>query len=136
MLENLTYTPFFYSISASIVIFLLFMGVTQSGWFAGRFGKGSVREVLVKRLYVEDVLEELEGITSVRTPSSSEEAAAPELNRLEQRLYDALGPEPMHIDDLCVQTDVDASSALVYLLSLEFKGLVRQLAGRQFFRVQ
>jgi DNA processing protein len=30
---------------------------------------------------------------------------------------------------------LDAPTALVYLLQLEFRGLVRQLAGKQFFRV-
>jgi DNA processing protein len=29
---------------------------------------------------------------------------------------------------------VDAPTALVYLLQLEFRGLVRQLAGKQFYR--
>jgi DNA processing protein len=33
-----------------------------------------------------------------------------------------------------MKTDLDPSTALVYLLGLEFKGLVRQMAGKQFFR--
>ena len=62
--------------------------------------------------------------------------AVPEVKLIaaEQRLYEALSSEPIHIDKLCLDLDIDASSALVTLLGLEFKGLVRQLAGKQFFR--
>jgi DNA processing protein len=85
---------------------------------------------------VDDILEEL-GVAAA--PPSPEAAPAPapppDLNRAEQRLYDALETEPLHIDTLCQRTNLDASSALVYLLSLEFKGLIRQMAGKQFFRV-
>jgi len=54
---------------------------------------------------------------------------------VEQTLYDVITVEPTHIDAICEQAQVDSSTALVYLLSLEFKGLVRQLAGKQFYRV-
>ncbi|MEZ4701395.1 MAG: hypothetical protein R2834_13750 [Rhodothermales bacterium] len=61
-------------------------------------------------------------------------AALPDLNPAEQALYDALGGEPVYIDALCARTGLDPSTALVYLLSLEFKGLVFQMAGKQFYR--
>lgn len=86
---------------------------------------------------VEDVLEELEGLVPVE--SDAADAARPEptadLNEVERRLYDVLTAEPRHVDALCLEADLDPSSALVYLLNLEFKGLVRQMAGRQFYRV-
>ncbi len=89
-------------------------------------------------LDVNDILEELN--VKQRPPVDADESASqpapPEsLNVIEQRLFDALGPDPMHIDALCAETDVDPSTALVYLLSLEFKGLIRQMAGKQFYRV-
>jgi len=88
---------------------------------------------------VEDVLAELGGFAEAAAAHAvSAHAAAqpklPDLNRAESKLYDALGSEPIHLDALCTETGLDAPSALVYLLSLEFKGLVRQLAGKQFFR--
>jgi len=87
-------------------------------------------------LTVEDILEELGGVAPpTPDPASTPEEPPPRLNGVEQTLYDALGPEPMHIEVLCDQTGLDASTALVYLLSLEFKGLVRQMAGKQFYRV-
>ncbi len=89
-------------------------------------------------LDVDDILDEL----NVEPPPRADRdgpAAQPappaSLNVIEQRLYDALGPDPVHIDVLCAKTEVDPSTALVYLLSLEFKGLIRQMAGKQFYRV-
>lgn len=92
---------------------------------------------------VDELLEEIEGqIESAPVPESDAEPAVaaqaaappPVLNGPEQQLYDVLTPEPVHLDTLCERSGLDASNALVYLLSLEFKGLVRQLAGKQFFR--
>ena len=80
---------------------------------------------------VDDLLGELEGIEAVSPPAPEPPA---DLNRVEQKLYDTLTTEPVHLDTLCAQTGLDAPSALVYLLNLEFRGLVRQLAGKQFFR--
>ena len=60
--------------------------------------------------------------------------APPDLNTVEQRLYDALSPDPVGLDAVCERAGLDAATALVYLLQLEFRGLVRQLAGKQFRR--
>ena len=57
-----------------------------------------------------------------------------DLTNVERRLLGALGPEPAPLDVVCDASGVDASEALVYLLQLEFRGLVRQLAGKQFAR--
>lgn len=92
-------------------------------------------------LTVDDILEELPAY--MQPPTAEEDASADEipdapledLNAVEQRLLEALDSEPTHIDALCAEADLDPSSALVYLLSLEFKGLVRQMAGKQFYRV-
>jgi len=90
---------------------------------------------------VDELLEEIEGQLGPSTPVASANAEAskpvealPVLNGPEKKLYDALTTEPMHLDLLCERSGLDTSNALVYLLSLEFKGLVRQLAGKQFFR--
>jgi DNA processing protein len=91
---------------------------------------------------VDELLEEIEGqlgpSPALRASADAEGAKPveplPVLNGPETKLYDALTTEPMHLDLLCERSGLDTSNALVYLLSLEFKGLVRQLAGKQFFR--
>ena len=85
---------------------------------------------------VDELLDEIRGQVEVEREEGSA-APAPEpptLNGPERKLYDALTAEPLGLDALCERAGLDASNALVYLLSLEFKGLVRQLAGKQFFR--
>ena len=67
--------------------------------------------------------------------AASTDTATPDLEGPEQTLYEQLGPDPVHIDDLCEAAGMDASTALVHLLSLEFKGLARQMAGKQFYKV-
>lgn len=81
---------------------------------------------------VDDILEEYAHLAPAPGPPAA--APVPELSGVEQQLYDALDTEAVHIDVLCARTGLDAATALVSLLGLEFKGLVRQMAGKQFFR--
>lgn len=82
---------------------------------------------------IDDILDELdfEGPSgaAVKTPTLSLADLTPE----ERALCGALGTDTLHIDRLCVASGLDPSEALVHLLNLEFKGVVRQLAGKQFF---
>ncbi len=51
----------------------------------------------------------------------------------ERRVVDALGPEPVHIDELARQLGMGASHIMGVLLQLELKGIVKQVAGKKFF---
>jgi DNA processing protein len=55
-----------------------------------------------------------------------------ELTPTECAIFDLLSSEPIHIDTLAEQADSSTSDVLVTLLSLEFKGVVRQLPGKLF----
>ena len=57
-----------------------------------------------------------------------------DLTPIEQSLFKILSDKPIHIDALSEQTEMSTSDALVTLLSLEFKGIVRQLPGKLFVR--
>lgn len=58
-----------------------------------------------------------------------------ELTLFERKLLDVLGFDPLQIDTVAEAAGLSTSDALVNLLSLEFKGLVKQLPGKQFLRV-
>jgi DNA processing protein len=58
-----------------------------------------------------------------------------ELSIFEKSLIDALNTEPKHIDNINAETGLSISDCLVNLLSLEFKGLVKQLPGKYFIRI-
>ncbi len=67
-------------------------------------------------------------------PSNARVGGDTELTIFEQQVHDLLTAEPLHIDLLCERTGLAVTEVLVSLLTLEFKGLVRQMAGRMFLR--
>jgi len=59
----------------------------------------------------------------------------PELNVFEENILGKLDfVKPLHIDEISCQTKMNVSDCLVNLLTLEFKGLVNQLPGKNFLR--
>lgn len=89
---------------------------------------------------VDDLLEELPNIT-VEAPEdldadtvTGSRPVPDDLSGEAKTLYDALSDTPVHVDALCEKTGLSPSTAMPTLLELEFEGLVRQLAGKQFRR--
>ncbi len=83
---------------------------------------------------VEDILEELDMASKATTaPVKDIPVLSPEETTLCQTLSTAAGP--LHINTLCLSAGMDPEAALVHLLDLELKGIVKQLAGKQFFLV-
>lgn len=90
------------------------------------------RAKLVQRL--DDILEELG--PQIRHGRRGEEShpVIPDLSLFEKRVFDALSSDPIHIDALTEKIAMSSADALVNLLSLEFKGLVKQMPGKLFVR--
>ena len=83
---------------------------------------------------VEDILEELAPrLTGLNRPAARPDAA--DLSLFERTLLDALGDDPVHIDAIAAEARMTVPDALVHLLSLEFKGAVRQIPGKRFVRI-
>ncbi len=76
----------------------------------------------------QDILNEL-NITSTKTKEAPKK---PDLNLFEQKLFDVLDKEPVHIDKIAEMSGMSTSDCLVHLLSLEFKGVIRQYPGKLF----
>ena len=55
-----------------------------------------------------------------------------ELNLFEEKIINTLNTEPLHIDKIASIANLSTSDCLVHLLSLEFKGMVKQLPGKMF----
>jgi DNA processing protein len=58
-----------------------------------------------------------------------------ELNLFEEKILQNLDTEAIHVDKLAELTSLSVSDCLVHLLSLEFKGVVKQLPGKMFAAV-
>ncbi|MEO5929361.1 MAG: DNA-processing protein DprA [Candidatus Kapaibacterium sp.] len=80
--------------------------------------------------------EDLLDAVGYHIPTSAVSGAEPmqDLSLFEQQIYDVLSGEPLHVDVICDATEMASNEVLVNLLSLEFKGLVRQMAGKMFLR--
>lgn len=63
------------------------------------------------------------------------ERAIPPLSLFEQQVLDVLSGDPLHIDAITERTSLTAADALVRLLGLECKSVVRQLPGKYFVRL-
>jgi DNA processing protein len=107
-------------------------------------GRGSGCNRLIQRghakliMSVDDILAELPP-TNNQSPPTGEADPSPNLepnfiSSEEEALWDVLEHQPVHLDTICSKSELDPSTALVHLLNLEFRGLIRQLAGKQFVR--
>ncbi|MCK4224449.1 MAG: DNA-processing protein DprA [candidate division Zixibacteria bacterium] len=85
---------------------------------------------------VVDILEELRITTKEGKSSSSvlTEEDLSHLSEMEKNLFKLISDEPYHIDKVATQASVSVPQALSALLSLELKGLVKQLSGKMFVR--
>jgi DNA processing protein len=92
------------------------------------------KALLVESL--DDIIAELAprlgGVISPDTPRPR--PVQPDLTLFERRVIDALDETPTHIDDISRRSGLSPSDTLVQLLTLEFKGAVRQMAGKLFTR--
>lgn len=61
--------------------------------------------------------------------------SAPTLGTEEQQLFDCLSLEPVSLDDLITQCSYAPSEVMSILLSLEIKGLIKQIPGLQYLRM-
>ncbi|MBS4027656.1 MAG: DNA-processing protein DprA [Ignavibacteriales bacterium] len=83
----------------------------------------------------DDVLKELEyKLRPILKPSSQKPVQEVSLTLFEKKIFDSLSTEPTHIDIIAEKTELTTSDVLVNLLSLEFKNVVKQLAGKMFVK--
>ncbi len=85
--------------------------------------------------HIDDILEELPGqrhATGHEGPST----IPPDLTLFEQTILEFLSDEPTHVDTIADRASMNISDALVALLGLECKRLVRQLPGRFFISLR
>ena len=87
---------------------------------------------------VEEIIAELAPrLKSIVQLTGAGKTEPPEdLSLFEQQVYEALGTDPVHIDALAARAGLTTADTLVHLLSLEFKGAVRQMPGKMFLRVR
>ncbi len=53
---------------------------------------------------------------------------------IEQKIFDILGYEPIHIDEIANKTNLDITETMVKLLNMEFNGSIKQLPGKYYIK--
>lgn len=81
---------------------------------------------------ISDVIEELRYKLKPILRVQTKVQPKAQLSIFEQKIFDALEEEPIHIDALADKCAMATSDLLVQLLSLELKGVVKQLPGKYF----
>ncbi|MGB9663770.1 MAG: DNA-processing protein DprA [Ignavibacteria bacterium] len=79
----------------------------------------------------EDIVVEF-GEKFIKKENKQKEIDFSSLNIFENKIYSAIGSEPIHIDLLAEKVQLTTSECLVHLLSLEFKGLIKSFPGKYF----
>ena len=82
----------------------------------------------------EDVVEGL-GIMLQTVPTRDKRPQV-DLSGDEQTVYDALGPQPLRVDQLAEATGLGTPTVSAALMLLEVKGLARRFAGGTYLRIQ
>ena len=86
--------------------------------------------------HAQDIMEEFSSMIEVPaeteiTPDGPPEAM-PRLSPEESKVFEALGPYPVHIDDLARNLSMESGKLSSVLLQLELKNIVRQSPGKFF----
>ena len=58
-----------------------------------------------------------------------------EMNMFEEKIYNVISDTITHIDEISIKSQMSMSECLVHLLSLEFKGAIKQLPGKNFSKI-
>lgn len=53
----------------------------------------------------------------------------------EEKIYNTLSQEPIHIDEIINLTELETSVVMVDLLNLEFRNLIRQTTGKLYYKI-
>ena len=71
---------------------------------------------------------------SASSPKSSVPPLPLALTPLEEKILELIPTEPVHIDEIAIQTQTASGTVSATLMMLEMKNLIRQLAGKMFVR--
>jgi DNA processing protein len=96
----------------------------------------TVEDVMEALGYIGDQLKDHTALTARETTEKVEtpllETAKFNLKGHEKTIYDALGKDPLHIDQLIADTSLPAGAVNAGVVSLRLKGLIKQLPGNLF----
>jgi len=85
---------------------------------------------------IDDILSELQPFAELRAGKATADFTPPELSLFEKKIFDTVTQNPVHIDEIAERSGLSTPDTLVTLLSLEFKGVVKQIPGKHFQKLE
>lgn len=84
---------------------------------------------------VDDVVSEFPDLAALTKPSTkTQQQQGATLSPEERRVYDLIGLEPLHIDDIISRVGISPTQAAQILLMLQLQGFIEQVEGRRYIR--
>ncbi len=84
---------------------------------------------------VDDVVSEFPDLAAITKHSAqSKQERQITLSPEERRVYDLVGLDPLHIDDIISRVGISPTRAAQILLMLQMQGLIEQIEGRRYIR--
>jgi DNA processing protein len=83
-----------------------------------------------------DPQEILEILDLTRVTEQREARVVLPSNAIEAQVFEILGHEPLHVDDVCTQTDLPIDQVIATLAFMELKGMVRQVGGMRYTAIR
>jgi len=84
---------------------------------------------------VEEILDEFPDLRTIKGPPPAQpETEEPPLGQRERRVYDLIGLEPVHVDDIIARADLSPTEASHVLLLLQLEGLIEEVEGGRYIR--
>ncbi len=84
---------------------------------------------------IEEILDEFPDLRTIKEPPparAEEETAG--LGERERRVYELIGVEPVHVDDIIARADLSPTEASHVLLLLQLEGLIEEAEGGRYIR--
>ncbi len=84
---------------------------------------------------VSDILSEFPDLAGLIQPKQEhDDGRLSSLTPMQQRVYDLIGLEPTHIDDIIAQGNISPTEAAHILLTLQLRNLIQEVEGRRYIR--
>ncbi len=85
---------------------------------------------------VDDVVQEFPDLCRLNEKSLVKKGNRISLSEAQQRVYDLVGVEAMHIDDIIDRGNLSLSEASYSLLALQMENLIQEVEGRRYIRIR
>jgi DNA processing protein len=83
-----------------------------------------------------DIQELLEFLNLTHVTEQHAARAALPGDETEARLLAAIGSQPLHVDDISIQTELPIEKVSATLALMELKGMVRQMGGMHYVAIR